>query len=126
MIVDSSALVAIIYDEQDAADLARLIESAEEVAVSAATVVETSMVLGPRLQGVLDQLLAEANAVIVPVDAAQVAVARRAAVRFGKGSGSPAKLNFGDCFSYALASVMGRPLLCKGDDFVHTDLELVT
>jgi ribonuclease VapC len=62
---------------------------------------------------------------VVPVDVEQVAWARRAGAVFGRGSGSPARLNHGDCFSYALAMALGRPLLCKGDDFRHTDVALV-
>lgn len=124
MILDSSAVVAIMRDEPEAESFARLIETAGAVAISAATVLEVSLVVGPQRQAVLDRFLAVAGAVVVPVDAEQVGVARRAAIRFGRGSGSPASLNYGDCFTYALASVTGQPLLCKGDDFVHTDLEL--
>ena len=124
MILDSSAVVAILRGEPEAEAFRTLIESADTVAISAASVVELSLVVGPDRQEVLDRFLAVAGAVIEPVDGEQVAVARRAAMRFGRGSGSAAKLNFGDCFAYALAAVAGQPLLCKGDDFVHTDLEL--
>lgn len=124
MILDSSAVVAILRGEPEAEAFRTLIESADTVAISAASVVELSLVVGPDRQEVLDRFLAVAGAVIEPVDGEQVAAARRAAMRFGRGSGSAAKLNFGDCFAYALAAVAGQPLLCKGDDFVHTDLEL--
>jgi ribonuclease VapC len=124
VILDSSAVIAMLRDEPEAAAFRGLVESADAVAISAATVVEVSMVAGPDRQQVLDRFLASMGAVIVPVDEAQASLARRAAIQYGKGSGSPAKLSFGDCFSYALASVTGRPLLCKGNDFVHTDLEL--
>ena len=124
MIIDSSAVVAILRDEPEAADFRRLIEASDAVAISAATLVEVSMVVGPARQAVLDRFLVASGAMVVPVDEEQVSVARGAAIRFGRGSGSPARLNFGDCFSYALASVTERPLLCKGNDFVHTDLEL--
>ena len=124
MILDSSAVVALLRDEPEAEAFRHLIERADEVAISAATLVEVSLVVGPDRQAVLDRFLVAAGARVEPVDAAQASIARQAAIRFGRRSGSPAKLNFGDCFSYALASATGRPLLCKGDDFVHTDLEL--
>lgn len=126
MILDSSAVVAILRGEPESDDFRRLIQLAGAVAISAATLVEVSMVVGPERQAVLDRFLAAAGATIVPVDDEQAAVARRAAIAYRRGSGSPAKLNFGDCFSYALASVTGRPLLCKGGDFVHTDVELAS
>lgn len=126
MILDSSAVIAILRSEPEGAAFRGLVESADVISISAATVVEVSMVVGPDRQQVLDRLLSVMGADVVPVDEAQASIARRAAIRYGKGSGSPAKLNFGDCFSYALASVTGRPLLCKGNDFVHTDIELAT
>ncbi|WP_109507871.1 type II toxin-antitoxin system VapC family toxin [Nocardioides speluncae] len=122
MIVDSSALVAMLRDEDDATEFATAIEAAETVLVSAATVVETSLVIGPRAQSRLDKLLAEAELKIAPFDAEQAAAARTAHLRYGRGSGSKARLNFGDCFSYALAKATGLPLLFKGDDFTHTDI----
>jgi ribonuclease VapC len=125
VILDSSAVVAVLRAEPEADAFRRSIESSDAVAISAATLVELSLVVGPDRQAVLDRFLAVAGAVVEPVDAEQASIARRAAIRFGRGSGSPARLNFGDCFAYALASATGRPLLCKGDDFVHTDLELV-
>jgi len=124
VILDSSAIVAILRSEPEAAEFRRLIEAAEAVSISAATVLEVSLVVGSDRQTLLDRFLAVCEAVIVPVDESQAVIARRAAIRFGRGSGSPARLNFGDCFSYALASATGEPLLCKGDDFVHTDVEL--
>ena len=124
MILDSGAVVAILRGEPEAEAFRTLIESVDTVAISAASVVELSLVVGPDRQEVLDRFLAVAGAVIEPVDGEQVAAARRAAMRFGRGSGSVAKLNVGDCVANALAAVAGQPLLCKGDDFVHTDLEL--
>lgn len=124
MILDSSAVVAVLRGEPEAASFRSLIEAAEAIGISAATLVEVSLVVGPDRQRILDRFLSVACVVVVPVDEQQASVARRAAIRYGKGSGSPAKLNLCDCFSYALASVTGRPLLCKGDDFVHTDIEL--
>lgn len=124
MILDSSAVVAVLQGEPEAEQFARLIEAAGDVAISAATVVELSLMLGASRQDVLDEFLEIACAEVVPVDIGQVALARRAGVVFGRGSGSPARLNYGDCFSYALATALGRPLLCKGDDFRHTDVTL--
>lgn len=123
MIVDSSALVAMLRDEDDAVEFATAIEAAETVLVSAATLVETSLVIGPRAQTRLDRLLAEASVTVAPFDAEQATVARTAHLRYGRGSGSKARLNLGDCFSYALAKSTGLPLLFKGNDFTHTDLE---
>ena len=73
----------------------------------------------------LDELLTEARARIEPVTAEQARIAREAYRDFGRGSGHPAKLNFGDCFAYALAKSKREPLLCKGDDFVHTDVKTI-
>lgn len=73
-----------------------------------------------------DALVRQAAICIVPVSVEQAALARDAYRIFGKGNGHPAKLNFGDCFSYALAKTQNDPLLFKGNDFLHTDLELIT
>ena len=123
MILDTSAIVAILMGEPEAPRFAALIEDVDAPLVSAATVLEASLVLGASRDTLLDEFLAIADAQVVPVDAAQLAAARTAHRRFGRGSGSPARLNYGDCFSYALASVTGRPLLFKGEDFSHTDLQ---
>lgn len=123
MILDSSAVVAILTREPDAATFLHAIEAADSVGISAATLVEASIVLGPRGQRPLTEFLAEAGIEIVGFDANQADVARRAHHSYGRGSGSKARLNFGDCFSYALAKSTGRPLLFKGDDFTHTDIE---
>lgn len=122
MIVDTSALVAVLRDEPDAERLLQAMLVAAQVRVSTATLVEAGIVLGPTRHGDLDELLRGVGAVADPVDEAQVAAARAGYTRFGKGSGSPARLNLGDAFSYALASVTGEPLLFKGDDFTHTDV----
>ena len=123
MIIDSSAIVAVINDEPEAAELVRVVEARGHVQVSAATLLETSIVLGGARHEHLDRWLSRAGVEIVPFDAEQARIARRAYVAYGKGSGSPARLNYGDCFSYALAKASGRPLLFKGDDFGHTDVE---
>lgn len=122
MIVDSSAILAIANGEPEAQGFSDLIEALGRVHVSAGTVLESSIVLKTEGQSFLDGWLQEADVEIVPVTAAQVTIARRAYLDFGKGSGSPARLNFGDCFSYALAKSLDQPLLFKGDDFNHTDI----
>ncbi len=130
MIVDTSALVAIVRQEPDAQVYADLIAGAPVVRLSAASLLEVSVVVdGSRnatLSGVLDAMLAAPSIVIEPFTERQAMIAREAYRRFGKGSGHPARLNMGDCFAYALARDLGEPLLFKGDDFGLTDIELVT
>lgn len=121
MIVDSSVLVAILRNEPDAETFADLLQSSNPQ-VSDATVLETSIVVGPARHVDVDELLTAVTATVVPFDAAQARLARQAYATYGKGSGSPAGLNLGDCFSYALAKTTGLPLLFKGDDFTHTDV----
>lgn len=123
MIVDTSALVAVLRAEPDAPAFATALRAAETVRVSSATVLEASIVLGPTRHGDLDALLSGIGATVDALDQHQALVARQAYARFGKGSGSPARLNLGDTFSYALAKVSGEPLLFKGHDFTHTDVE---
>lgn len=119
-------LIAILRDEPEASSFARAIEAATDRRISAANFVETAAVIDGSRDAVasrrLDDLLREARVVIEPVTVAQARIAREAYRDFGKGSGHPAKLNFGDCFAYALAKATGEPLLFKGDDFVHTDI----
>ena len=122
MIVDSSVLVAILRDEPDAGTYTRAIETADRTSLSAATYLEASVVVTQALHPRLDELVREMDAELVPFDAEQAQLARRAYADYGKRSGSPARLNLGDCFSYALAKATGRPLLFKGDDFRHTDV----
>jgi len=126
VIVDTSALIAILRDETEAGACARAIESSAERRVSAANFVEAALVIDASRDPVasrrFDDLIKEAQMVIEPVTEAQARIAREAYRDFGKGSGHPAKLNFGDCFAYALAKVTGEPLLFKGDDFAHTDI----
>jgi ribonuclease VapC len=94
--------------------------------VSAANFVETALVIDgsrdPIASRRFDDLVKEARIVIEPVSEAHARIAREAYRDFGKGSGHPAKLNFGDCFAYALAKTTSEPLLFKGDDFIHTDI----
>ena len=126
MIIDMSALVAILRDEPEAKDCALAIEINPTRRVSAANFVETALVIDgsrdPIASRRFDDLVKEARIVIEPVSEAQARIAREAYRDFGRGSGHPAKLNFGDCFGYALAKTTGEPLLFKGDDFIHTDI----
>jgi ribonuclease VapC len=126
MIVDSSALIAIMRGEPDAEALAQAIEDADSLRVSAGTYLEAFIVAdgyrNPKLSARLEEILHHPRFVIEPVTAAQAKIARRAYRDYGRGSGHPANLNFGDCLSYALARDKREPLLYKGDDFVHTDL----
>ena len=123
MIIDSSAIVAIIRREPGHQQLQEQFVAGDPVRVSAATVLETSLVLGRSRSELLDEWMTAAGAEIVPFDVELLAEARAGHIRYGRGSHYPAHLNFGDCFSYALAKVTGEPLLFKGDDFVHTDIE---
>lgn len=125
MVLDTSALVAVLFDEPERKEFVELIEAAQRRLLSAATLVEASIVLearrGEAAGRELDLLLHRADVAVVPLDAEQAEVARRAWRRFGKGR-HPAALAFGDCFSYALSAVTGEPLLFKGDDFAQTDV----
>jgi ribonuclease VapC len=126
MIIDTSALIAILRDEPEATACAKAIEAAASRRVSAANFVEAAIVIdgsrNPVASRRFDDLVREANLVIEPVTEDQARIAREAYRDFGKGSGHPARLNFGDCFAYALAKVTGEPLLFKGDDFGFTDI----
>jgi ribonuclease VapC len=126
IVVDSSALVAIFLREPDRETLQQAIIDDGEAVISAATLLETSIVFrtfrGGRLPDeALDAFVTETLRVI-DVDRSQVEIARAAHLRFGKGMGHPAQLNFGDCFSYALAKSLDIPLLYKGGDFAKTDI----
>ena len=126
MIVDTSAVVAILLAESDAARYERAISMAWPRRMSVVALLETTMVIegrsGPDAGDDLDLFLREADIELEPVTLEQVEAARRAWRRFGKGH-HPAALNFGDCFAYALASTKREPLLFKGSDFARTDVE---
>ena len=126
MIVDTSALIAILRDELEAAACAEALEAAPCRRISAASFVEAAIVIDgsrdPVASRRFDDLVKEAQLVIEAVTDVQARIAREAYRDFGRGSGHPARLNFGDCFAYALARATGEPLLFKGDDFVHTDI----
>lgn len=125
MVVDSSAIVAILLDEPEKLEFLRALSSADDPVVSTVSIVECSLVMFRRLRrdGLrrLDAALSANGIRSVPVDLRQAHAARSAWIRFGRGN-SPARLNFGDCFSYALAHTLGRPLLFKGGDFLRTDV----
>ena len=126
MIVDSSALIAILRDEPEAQAFSDAIEYEVSVRISAATLFEASMVAdkfgSPILSVRFDEIVEDSKMVIESVTAVQARMARQAYRDYGKGSGHPANLNFGDCFSYALARDKREPILYTGDDFVYTDL----
>lgn len=125
MIVDSSALAAVSLGESGAEDFVEIFTYAEHLKMSAATFLETAIVLDRRNPGSFDRLVSSLDMNIVPVDRTQVDVAREAYARFGRLSGHPARLNLGDCFTYALAKVTGEEVLCKGRDFPTTDVPTV-
>jgi ribonuclease VapC len=129
MIVDTSALIAILRDEPEARDFAIAIAEADRRRISAANYLETAIVIDgsrdPIASRRFDDLLREAEIGIEPVTAEQARVAREAYRDFGRGSGHAARLNFGDCFAYALAKTTGEPLLFKGDDFLHAGIPAV-
>jgi ribonuclease VapC len=125
MVIDTSALLAILQDEPERRAYNEAIEAAERRSMSTATFVETSIVIEARhgAEGLrdLDALVAAAEIELVPVDAEQAQIARVAFSRFGRGR-HPAGLNYGDCFAYALAKALAEPLLYKGGDFAQTDV----
>jgi ribonuclease VapC len=129
MVIDTSVVIAILLAEESSEQLIAALDTAPTRKISAASVVEASLVLLARYGEVgdvqLDRLIQKLGAEIVPVDVEHVIAARDAALRFGRGR-HPAALNFGDCFSYALAVVAAEPLLFVGDDFTQTDVERVS
>ena len=122
-----SALIAILRLEAEASEFAKIIERAAQPRISAVSYVEAGAVIDgskdPIASRRFDELIEEAQIAIEPVTEAQARIARQAYRDFGKTSGHPAKLNFGDCFSYALAKAKGEPLLFKGQDFSRTDVK---
>lgn len=127
MILDSSALVAVLLREPGHEALLGSLCSVNEVGIGAPNLVEAGIVLSSRMgtdaRGLLTRFLAESGCVTIPFTEAHWSTAIDAWLRFGKGRHAAA-LNFGDCLAYATARVAGRPLLCTGDDFVSTDLQL--
>jgi ribonuclease VapC len=126
MVIDTSAVLAILQDEPERVKFGEALEDADATSMSAASFVETSMIIESRYgsDGVrdLDLLIAKATIVVEAVDVEQAHIARQAFRQYGQGR-HPAGLNFGDCFSYALARFTQEPLLFKGKDFSRTDIE---
>jgi ribonuclease VapC len=126
VIIDTSALIAILRDEPEAAACVRAIEAAPHRRISAANFVEAAIVIDgsrdPVASRRFDDLVREAQLVIEPITEEQARIAREAYRDFGRGGGHPARLNFGDRFAHALARAQGEPLLFKGADFAHTDI----
>ncbi|MDQ2861656.1 MAG: type II toxin-antitoxin system VapC family toxin [Pseudomonadota bacterium] len=127
MVIDSSAVVAILFDEPEAQAFLSQMAIADVCRLSAANLVEVGIVLrrevAAKRRAAFDEMLRLFSIQIEPVTEAQAYLALDAYDRFGKGTGHPAGLNYGDCFSYALAKQTGEPLLFKGNDFTCTDLE---
>jgi len=131
IVVDSSAVIAIFRREDDAVDFAQRIAADDGPMMSAANIVEISIVLRglkkiapEKAERWLDDFIETAGIRIEPVTSDQARMARSAHLRFGKGTGHGAALNYGDCFAYGLAKAMDAPLLCKGNDFPLTDINI--
>lgn len=126
MIVDTSVLAAILFDEPERRDFQARLAASERTTISAGSWIELSVVLTRQGHGdlvaIADQVISTLSIRIAAVDRAQAEIARNAYHEFGRGSRHKAKLNFGDCFSYALSKAAGEPLFFKGDDFSHTDV----
>ena len=129
MIVDSSALLAIVLDEPLSARCLQALLESPTNRMSAASFLEAAIVVDrlpdPHDSVAFNELISDLSIIIEPVTAHQATVAREAHRQFGRGSGHPAKLNFGDCFAYALATELDEPLLFVGQDFIHTDMRRV-
>jgi len=129
MVLDTSAILAVLLNESDADAYRRAIEADPVRLLSAATLIETAIVIETRVGEAggreLDLLVHKASIEVVAVDAEQADLARDAYRRFGKGR-HPDGLNYGDCFAYALSQSVGEPLLFKGDDFRKTDVMVVS
>ena len=128
MVIDSSAIIAVLLNEANAAQIAEAIDSGSQRLLSAASLLEASIVIesrkGEAAGRELDLLIYRAAIEVVAVDQDQVEIARIAWRRCGKGR-HPAGLNYGDCFSYALARSRGLPLLFQGEDFSRTDIDVI-
>jgi ribonuclease VapC len=129
VIVDSSALIAILNEEPLAPRCLEALLASPTTLMSAANLLEAAIAMdrhpSPVLGPALDDLIARLRVAVEPVTLSQVVIARDAHRRFGRGSGHPAKLNFGDCFAYALATELDERLLFVGQDFIHTDVRRV-
>ena len=121
MVIDTSALIAILFDEHEKPAFASAIDAAADPKISAVTRVETAMVCIGRRQSEPVDLIDILGLKTIDIDRAQADRALDAFIRYGKGR-HPARLNLGDCFAYALAATLNEPLLFKGDDFLQTDI----
>jgi ribonuclease VapC len=128
MVIDSSALIALLLGEAETESFVAAIAAAATRVVGAPTYLETAIVMvarsGPEVWEKLDRLLYELAIEVVPFTRDQADLAVIAYQQYGKGSGHAAALNFGDCFTYALAKSRGEPVLFKGNDFAETDLQI--
>lgn len=128
MIVDSSALLSVVFRESTADEIVTKLGEADFIAIGATTLVETGIVLTAKLgeisRSILSRLIEDLDLIIVPFNSEHGREAREAFLRFGRGR-HPAALNYGDCLTYAVAKVAGQPLLFVGSDFRQTDLEAV-
>lgn len=126
VLLDTSAVIAILQREMEASALLIVLGQADRRLIGAPTLVEAAAVLlarkGAAGEVALDAFLERMSVEVVPMSPAAAAHARSAYRRFGKGVGMPGVLNYGDCLSYGLAMELGIPLLCKGNDFVRTDV----
>jgi ribonuclease VapC len=126
LIIDSSALIALLRKEPYHLRYRQAIAESRQCRMSTATYLETAIIAdrgqSPLLSREFDRMITSMEVELVPVSAEQAQIARAAYRDFGRGSGHPARLNFGDCFAYALAIERGEPLLFKGSDFSHTDV----
>ena len=128
IVVDTSALIAMLLDEPERRSFADTIKKASHALISSATVIEARMVAfgkgGQERVMLLDGIIDSLGLQIAPLGIEEIEIAHAAFVTYGKGNGHPAQLNFGDLFSYALAKSRGVPLLFKGEDFALTDVEV--
>jgi ribonuclease VapC len=124
IVIDTSALVAILRDEPEAEDFASILETGSQFAIPAPCYLEFTMVTSAELgaRAWLDRLIEGLECDLAVVDGPAARLASDAFARYGRGSGHPARLNFGDCLSYAVAKRLDAPLLFKGDDFGQTDI----
>lgn len=126
MIVDASAVLAILLDEPEAPGFAAAIAAADQSSISPVNYLEAAIVIDrardPVVSRRFDQFIETAGISIAAIDDTQARIARAAYRDFGRGSAHPARLNLGDCFAYALSRSLGEPLLYKGNDFLHTDV----
>lgn len=125
LLVETSALVAIVLDEPERPAFLEYMSKALHLSLPASGYLEAAMVLAKRRNGKtrLDELVAGFSMTFIPLDEPVARLAADAFTRYGRGTGHPAGLNFGDCIAYATAMHLGCPLLFKGDDFRHTDVK---